>query len=130
MLIEDDRECRESLALGLKAGGHEVAAFEDPLRALEAFAGEDHALVLTDLRMPGLDGLQVLRRARKLKPQVPVVILTAYADLDNTVEALNLGAFAFFCKPVNLRSLLEKVEEAGRWGREHWLRRSDPRLED
>jgi two-component system response regulator AtoC len=113
------------------------AAFEDAESALASLAEESAALVLTDLRMPGLDGLGFLRRLRALDPNVPVIVLTAYGSVESAVEAMKLGAVDFLAKPFDvdaLELLIQRSLEHARTRSEHRFLREQaeraPRFED
>jgi DNA-binding NtrC family response regulator len=105
LIVDDDRRTRRVLQillerLGLESSAHEAA--EPALRALEE---ESAALVLTDLRMPGTDGIEFMRRLRRLDERVPVIVLTAYGTVESAVEAMKLGAVDFIAKPFDVDAL-------------------------
>ncbi len=101
LLIDDDASLREVLAFTLREQGHEVAAFPDGesgLAALGSFAPE---AVISDLKMPGIDGLEVLRRVHARDATVPVLLLTAFGSIEDAVAAMKLGAYDYLTKPYN-----------------------------
>jgi two-component system response regulator AtoC len=99
LVAEDDPSTRELLQRILEEQGHEVICAEDGLAAL-ARLEQAFDLVVTDLRMPGADGMQVLQFARRRWPQLPVVVLTAFGSIPGAVDAIRLGAFDYLSKPL------------------------------
>jgi two-component system NtrC family response regulator len=110
-LVEDDDSLREVLTFHLREAGHEVHPFERAAAALEAYSPQVD-VVLTDLRMPGMDGLELLERLRERDEQAVVLILTAYGGAQRAVEAMRRGAFHYVEKPVNTTTLLASVDKA------------------
>ena len=109
MLIDDDRESLESLAECLELEGYEVAQFRDPLAALEDYSPGTYDAIITDINMPRINGIQVLRRVKELDPDAFVIMLTGYADVENSISALNYGAYTFLRKPLKLQELLSTL---------------------
>jgi DNA-binding NtrC family response regulator len=112
LVADDELGVRESLAEVLRDAGYRVEAVADGTAALAALDANDFSLVLTDLRMPGADGLAVLRRAREISPQTIVLIMTAHATVETTVDALRAGATDYILKPVVFDDVLQKVARA------------------
>lgn len=100
LIAEDDEAIREFFVEALEDEGLEVAEAEDGQAAWELLQKQSFHLVLTDLRMPRMDGLELLRRVRAQQPEVPVVVLTAHGNVDTAVEAMREGAFDFLQKPL------------------------------
>jgi len=111
-IIDDDSGFRESLAETLADFGHEVTVYDRAAPAVAAIAGDCPDLVFLDLRMPGMDGIAALRAIREARPEARVVVLTAYATGDNTIEAMRLGAFDHLTKPVGRDALAELLRGA------------------
>lgn len=105
LIVDDEAILREDLALHLKEQGHRVHAVEDGRRALALLEHEDVDVVLSDLRMPGLDGLELLERVQTDHPGTLVLILTAYASVETAVEALRRGAVDYLLKPLEFDEL-------------------------
>ena len=103
---------RESLAEVLREAGHDVETAVDGEAALGAVERRDFDLIVTDLRMPGADGLSVLRRARRLSPQTLGIVMTAHASVESAVDALRAGAADYLLKPVVFDDLIAKVQRA------------------
>ncbi|MBU6305649.1 MAG: sigma-54 dependent transcriptional regulator [Betaproteobacteria bacterium] len=99
MIVEDDADLREAICVTLDLHQITYQAFEDAESALMAFGAQEYSLVVSDFRLPGMDGLTLLRSIRKKVPQLPVVIMTAFAEAKLAVEALQTGARDFLIKP-------------------------------
>ena len=110
LVADDEPGVRESLAEVLRDAGYVVQTAADGSIAQKALEERDFSLVVTDLRMPGADGLEVLKRARAISPQTLVLVMTAHASVDTVVEALRAGATDYILKPVMFEELLAKVE--------------------
>jgi two-component system response regulator AtoC len=136
-IVDDDRRTRRILQILVDRMGLAAVAFEDAESALAALAEESAALVLTDLRMPGLDGIGFMRRLRALDANVPVIVLTAYGTVESAVEAMKLGAVDFVAKPFDvdaLELLIQRSLEHSRTRSEHRFLREQaersPRFEE
>jgi two-component system response regulator AtoC len=105
LIVDDDRRTRRVLQLVAERLTLQSIAFDSAEAALQALRDESAALVLTDLRMPGIGGIEFLRRLRTLDPRVPVIVLTAYGTVEAAVEAMKLGAADFIAKPFDLDAL-------------------------
>jgi DNA-binding NtrC family response regulator len=110
LVADDEPGVRESLAEVLRDAGYTVETAADGPAALAALEDRDFAVIVTDLRMPGADGLEVLARARDLSPQTIGIVMTAHASVESVVEALRAGAADYILKPVLFDDLLGKVE--------------------
>jgi DNA-binding NtrC family response regulator len=99
ILVVDDKENMRKLFVRLLGGAHEVETAEDGARALELLAARRYDLVVSDIRMPGADGIAVLREAKRRSPETEVVLMTAYATVPAAVEAVKLGAYDYLPKP-------------------------------
>ncbi len=120
LIIDDDRQQAENLAALLQGQGHQAAWRTDPVQGLAVLNADPFDLTFLDMRMPGLDGLTILKRALELRPELRIVILTAYGTIDTAVDAMKRGAFDFLVKPVEetrLRALLELVGKASAMSR-------------
>src|SRR6187399_2955524 len=112
LVVDDEANLRRVLSIQLTRDGYEVHTAEDGEAAL-AFLKEHHIdLVITDLRMPKVDGMDLLRRAQKIDAELPVVMITAHGTVDNAVEALKSGAFDYLTKPfdqIEVRAIVRKA---------------------
>jgi DNA-binding NtrC family response regulator len=109
LLVEDERMTRVALTGTLRKEGHEVIPCPDGNVAMAALDGDRFELVLTDLNLPGPDGMNILTRVRNDDPEVKVIIMTAYASTETAVEALRQGAYDYVIKPFQTDELLAKI---------------------
>ena len=114
MLIDDEQDCMESLAAALEPAGHQTEMFTLPVEAVGVYSKALYDVVITDMRMPRMTGIQVLRILRQLDPEAKVIIMTGYGDAETAISAVNEGAFAFFGKPVDIGELLEVLNKVGK----------------
>ena len=109
LVVEDDPNLREAVCDTLELAGHAVLSAEGGDAALEVLAAHAVALVVSDVRMLPMDGIVLLKEIRKRYPHLPVVLMTAFADVDRAVEAMRAGACDFLLKPFEPQALLEHV---------------------
>jgi putative two-component system response regulator len=112
LLVDDDHHVLGSLLLLLNAYDYEVFTAENAATALDKLRNTDVDIVLTDIKMPGMDGLELAGKIHDLDPQIPVLIMTAYAELEVAINAIKRGAFDFILKPINPDYLLHAVRKA------------------
>jgi DNA-binding response OmpR family regulator len=110
VVIEDEQPIRRGIADALRASGYEVAEAADGVKGLHEAGRPGVDLVLLDLLLPRLDGMEVLRELRRLRSAVPVIILTARGTEDDRVRGLKMGADDYVVKPFSARELLARVE--------------------
>jgi two-component system response regulator AtoC len=120
LLVEDDPDIRELLRDTLHASGHNVHAASDGVEGLDQVTRRVFDLILCDVRLPGLDGISLMRQARKEAPNTKVILMTAYAGVSEAVSALKEGAYDYLIKPFDVDELLIQTR---RIGEEHALRR-------
>jgi len=111
-VVDDDDAMRDSLDFLLSSAGCAVRTFEAAERLLEALTDGNCACVVSDVRMPGIDGLELLRRIKAARPTLPVVIITGHGDVPLAVEAMKLGAADFVEKPFDDERLIGVVQAA------------------
>ncbi len=115
-VIDDDQSMRWVLEKTLTNNGYRVNAFESGSVALASFKRTDPegrpSLIITDVRMPGINGFELLKQIKNISPQTPIIVMTAYTDLDTTVQAFHEGAFEYLPKPFDIDDALELVERA------------------
>jgi two-component system nitrogen regulation response regulator GlnG len=115
-IIDDDQSMRWVLEKTLSNNGYRVTAFESASVALAKFKRTPvearPQLLITDVRMPGINGFELLRQIRNISPQTPIIVMTAYTDLDTTVQAFEEGAFEYLPKPFDIDDALELVARA------------------
>jgi DNA-binding NtrC family response regulator len=112
LVLEDELGFQTLLTEVLGGAGHEVVSAQSGAVALDLAAERPFDLLLVDNRMPGISGLEFLKRFRAIDPHAPVIIMTAYADVPVVVEAMRLGVVDFLVKPFSLDSLLPLVERS------------------
>src|ERR1700728_1785626 len=111
-VIDDDDALRESLAFLLRTARIEVESYASAGAFLEALPSLHASCVITDVRMPGMSGIDLLRRLRELKIEVPVIVITGHGDVPLAVEAMKTGAVDFLEKPFDDEVLLASVRSA------------------
>ena len=112
LITEDEKNIREGLAAAMEMDGYEVDTSADGAEALKRFQKGDIDLVISDLRMPGLGGAELLEKIISESPGTPVIILTGHGTVETAVKAMRLGAWDFLTKPVNLEYLSLLVKQA------------------
>lgn len=114
LVIEDESAIRRVLVkiLSEENDTYEVSQAEDGLAGMELVKKEDYDLVLCDIKMPKMDGVEVLEAAKKIKPETPFVMISGHGDLDTAVNTMRLGAFDYISKPPDLNRLLNTVRNA------------------
>jgi two-component system NtrC family response regulator len=112
LFIDDDPAGREVALFNLRKAGYEVTAAEDGAGGLSVFAASPFDLVITDLKMPGIPGMEVLRKIHAGSPDVPVLVITAFGNVETAVAAMKEGAYDFIGKPFHRDQLLLAVEKA------------------
>lgn len=112
LIIDDEKNIREGLADAMELEGYKAFVAEDGKAGLERIAKGDIDLVITDLRMPGITGEQVLSKVTAENPGVPVIVLTGHGSIDAAVDAMRNGAYDFLTKPLNLDQLTMIVKRA------------------
>jgi DNA-binding NtrC family response regulator len=110
LIVEDEDIMRESLRDWLTDGGYQVETAKDGEEGLKAIANHDFGVVLLDLKLPGKDGLQVLREAKVQRPQLKVIIITAYPSIQTAVRAMKEGAVDYLPKPFDLNDLQKLID--------------------
>ena len=105
LLIDDEPDILRVLSISLKADGYEVIPALNGAEGLEAFAAHKPAIVITDIKMPGMDGIEVLEKIKEMDADTEVIIITGHGDIDNAIESLKYGASDFINKPVRDEAL-------------------------
>ena len=114
LIIEDEAAIRRVLKkiISEESDSYHVEEAEDGLAGIEAIKNNDYDLVLCDIKMPKMDGVEVLEKAKKIKPETPIVMISGHGDLDTAVNTMRLGAFDYISKPPDLNRLLNTVRNA------------------
>jgi DNA-binding NtrC family response regulator len=124
LVVDDEEIVRDSLASWLEEDGYQVEVATDGQTALARLADKAYPILLVDLKMPGIDGLQVLAQSRQLQPDAAVIIMTAYATVDTAVQAMKQGAYDYLVKPFEpeaLSVMVNKLNNAQTLRRENVL---------
>jgi two-component system response regulator HydG len=112
LVVDDQRNMRATTAIVLRSAGHAVEEAEDLAAAVRRLQAEVFDVVLTDLRMPNGDGMELLREVRRIAPETQVIVMTAYGTIESAVEAIRRGAYDFLAKPFKEDELLLRVSKA------------------
>ena len=121
-VLDDEHRMAEVLAMVLRRDGHEVETFNEASLCLAALETARFDLLMTDLKMPEMDGVEVLRRAKALLPDLPVILVTAHATVKTAISAMREGAFDYVQKPFAneaCRALVSRALEVTRLSREN-----------
>jgi len=121
LIVDDQKGIRLLLTEVFRHEGYQTFQASDGKQAVEIMRAENPELVLLDMKIPGMDGLDILRRIRAINPEVRIIMMTAYGELDMVKEAARLGAVRHFTKPFDIDELrdavnacLKRADEAGR----------------
>jgi len=114
LIVDDEREVCLSLAEVLQSKGYQTLHEDDPLKVLALLGRESIDLILMDVRMPVLGGIDLLKIIRKTHPLLPVIMISGYASVESAVRAMKYGALNFFAKPVQLSELLQEIHHLER----------------
>jgi len=112
LIVDDEVEFLEPMSARLTRRQIQCATAENGLQALERLAAQTFDCAVVDVKMPGMDGLDLLRRMRHDYPATPVILLTGHASVELGVQGIELGAFEYLMKPVDLDELLDTVRRA------------------
>jgi two-component system, NtrC family, response regulator AtoC len=116
LVADDDEIARDVISALLSKDGYPVILAKDGIEAIRALRIEDIGLVITDLRMPGADGIEVLKYTVRKNPDIAVVIITAYGTLDTALEAIKEGAYDYMTKPYKVQEIIALAEKAFKRG--------------
>jgi len=114
LLIDDEAGIRKLLSISLRSEGYDVITAENGKRGIELFEQEAPSIVLTDIKMPGTDGISILRRIKEINPETEVIVITGDGDMKLAVKSLQLDASDFITKPISEEALsvaLKRAEE-------------------
>ncbi|GMV44416.1 MAG: sigma-54-dependent Fis family transcriptional regulator [Myxococcales bacterium] len=114
LVVDDEANIRKVLSAMLQRAGYQVVTAEDGIEAIARLGEHEVAAIVTDLRMPGLDGMGLLTHVKRRMPDIPVVLITAHGSVDNAVEAIKAGAFDYVTKPFDRDEIRLVVDKAVR----------------
>jgi DNA-binding NtrC family response regulator len=112
LLIDDEEDFVETLAERMRSRDMNVSTSTSAIEALEKIDHESFDAIVLDLQMPGMDGLEALKRIKEKNPNLQVILLTGQATIEKSIEAMKLGALDLLEKPANLDTLTEKIQKA------------------
>jgi DNA-binding NtrC family response regulator len=112
LVVDDEAVIREGMRRILATAGYHVEISASGRTAIEKIQEQDFDVVITDLKMPGMDGIEVLKTIKILQPEVPVIIITGYSTVDTAVDAMKNGAFDYIAKPFTSELILDKLHKA------------------
>jgi len=112
ILIDDDRNLNEILSAHLRDGDYEVYSFTNPIEGMKQLRTDGYSLVISDMKMEPVDGLTVLAEAKRINPDVPVIMITGHATVKNAVQSMKLGAYDYITKPFSREEFLHIVGNA------------------
>jgi excisionase family DNA binding protein len=112
LVVDDEAAIRELLAKTLALADYDVDVAPEGRTAVERLRGSSYDLLITDLRMPGVDGLSVIREARRFRPDLPVVIITGFSTETSAIEAIDLGVAGYLTKPFRVPKVLAVAAKA------------------
>lgn len=127
LILDDEPSMGDMLAKQLSVRKFPYRTFTDPERALQALRDEDFDVILTDVNMPRMDGIEFCRQSQSIRPDIPVIVMTAFGSLETAIKAIRAGAFDFVTKPIEMDLLVIALERAIRHRQLHQKIR---RLED
>ncbi|MFZ0052740.1 MAG: response regulator [Desulfobaccales bacterium] len=112
LIVDDELDFLETIVKRLRARNVEVSGVESGYLALEALDSSSPDVIILDVKMPGMDGIETLREIKKKKPLTEVIMLTGHASVESGIQGMQLGAFDYLMKPIALDELLEKGRQA------------------
>ena len=112
LVVEDEEISRKNLEHILKKEGYDIIAVDSGVKALDLLNSQSFDLVITDLKMEHVDGMQVLRKTRELQPYTEVIMITGYATVDSSVQAMREGAYYYIAKPYKIDEVRKIAQEA------------------
>ncbi len=112
MIIDDEKIVGDMAKMALEKEGYLVETFVNAEPALERLKEDQFDIVITDFKMKGIDGMEVLRRIKSLYPETKVIMITAFANMDTAIEALREDVYDFFPKPVKIKELKASIQRA------------------
>jgi len=112
LLVDDETEFVSTLAERLNLRGFDVNVATDGESAIQIVEESQPNLIILDLKMPGLGGLEVLKQVKEINPDIKVILLTGHGSTKEGIEGMNLGASDYLMKPINIEELIPKMQEA------------------
>jgi excisionase family DNA binding protein len=110
LVVDDESSVRDLIGKALSLEQYDVDVVDDGVTAIERLRSSPYSLLITDLKMPGMDGLEVIRAARELRPGMPVIIVTGHSSEESAIEAINLGVTGYLIKPFSMERVIAVAE--------------------
>jgi DNA-binding NtrC family response regulator len=116
LIVDDEPDMLKLLRMTIqKKTLYQVTITNNPVEALELVKGGGFDLIISDLKMPGLDGIELLDAVKRLDPDTPVILMTAYGTIESASEAMEKGGFDFITKPFRIEQILFTIDRAMKW---------------
>jgi two-component system OmpR family response regulator len=112
LIVDDEDDFREAIIKRLRARKVDVEGADSGSKSLEMLANQEFDVIVLDVKMPGMDGIETLREIKLKKPLVEVIMLTGHASVESGIQGMQLGAFDYVMKPVALDDLMDKLRQA------------------
>lgn len=112
LIVDDEDDFRETIVKRLNARKIEAEGAASGIKALQVLEGKDFDVIVLDVKMPDMDGIETLRHIKKLKPEIEVIMLTGHASVEFGLKGMQLGAFDYVMKPAPLNELLDTIGQA------------------
>lgn len=130
LLVDDEKDFLDVMAQRMEARGLEITTAESADQALSIIEKEHFDAIVMDFQMPGMDGMQALKAIKAKSPELQIILLTGYATVEKTVEAMKAGASDFLEKPVDIEVLTAKIKKAKADKNQHIEKQTDERIKD
>jgi DNA-binding NtrC family response regulator len=111
LVVDDEEDSRNGIAHFLMKSNYDVITAKNGKEALESFKDNHHDLILADMIMPGMSGIDLLKRVKNIAPRTEVIIFTAYGEVESYLEAMNHGAFEYLNKPFKIKELMKLINK-------------------
>ncbi len=112
LFVDDEDDFRETIVKRLNARKIQATGAESGLKALDIVKDNDFDVIVLDVKMPGMDGIETLRHLKKMKPEIEVIMLTGHASVEFGLKGMQLGAFDYVMKPAPLTELMDTINQA------------------
>jgi len=112
LVVDDEQRMRSSFSKMLTTSGHEVVTADRGAKAVDLVESEDIDLLVMDIKMPGMDGLEAFRRIKDIRPKLPVIMMTGFGTTEAAIEAIKLGAYDYHLKPFDPKAMLRSIDSA------------------
>ncbi len=112
LLVDDEKDFLEVMSERMQARDMDVTTATSATKALDRLENEDYDAIILDFKMPDMDGIEALKMIKKKRPSAQIILLTGYATIEKTVEAMKVGAVDFLEKPADIEALSEKIKKA------------------